>query len=106
MFQENPSDGNRDTVEKVLFSSSKVLLIIDQLQENIPFVAHAWTVQGVMFHENSSKGNRGTPEILPSSHNVLLIIHLPQPNLHRCSACGKYRYEVSGKSLHWKPSYI
>jgi len=32
MFQENPSDGNRDTVEKVLFSSSEVLLIIDQLQ--------------------------------------------------------------------------
>jgi len=40
-----------------------------------------------MFHENSSKGSRETPEILPSSHNVLLSIHLPQPNLHHCSTC-------------------
>jgi hypothetical protein len=29
MFQENPCNGKKDTAEKVLFSSSKVLLIID-----------------------------------------------------------------------------
>jgi len=31
-FQENPSDGNRETVEKVLFSSSEVLLSTERLQ--------------------------------------------------------------------------
>jgi len=40
--------------------------------QNTPFVVHAWTVQGVMFHENSSKESKEAPEILPSSHNVLL----------------------------------
>jgi hypothetical protein len=55
--------------------------------KNTPFVGQAWTVQGVMFHKNSSKGSRETPKILPSSHKMLLIIHLPQPNLPFCSAC-------------------
>ena len=40
-----------------------------------------------MFHKNSSKESRETPKILPSSHNVLLIIHPPQPNLHHYSTC-------------------
>jgi len=62
-------------------------VLLTNCNQNTPFVAQAWTVQGVMFHENSSKGSRKTPEILPSSHNVLLIIHQPQPNLHHCSRC-------------------
>jgi hypothetical protein len=54
-------------------------------------------VQGVMFHKNSSNGSRETPKILPSSHKVLLIIHLPQPNCITVADVWKVQVQSSWK---------
>jgi hypothetical protein len=52
-FQEDPSNGRRDSTEKTSYSSSELPL---KLTKTKPpnFATHAWRVRGIKFQENPS----------------------------------------------------
>jgi hypothetical protein len=88
--------------EKVLCSSSKVLLVIDRLQRNKHFFsANPWTVRGVKFQELRFSGCRNaTEKVIRSRSKVTLIADQSQRRLQSfCLYVVSATYELPGNSL-------
>jgi hypothetical protein len=87
-FPEKPLNGRRDTVTKVLYSTSKVPFVKDWSQLT-SVVAHGGLVLEIEFHKDPLNERRGTAEnVLCSSSKVTFIIEQSWPNLTRFVACG------------------